>query len=390
MTKTRFFILLCLSFMLVVPFTVLAFEVKTDDVVYIDQDETVEGNLYAAGANITVDGTVTGDVFCGGQTVNINGRVEGDVICAGQSVNINGEVGGSVRAAGNTVNINGTVARGVQAFGASVILGKGASVGWDMLMAGATGEIRGKIGRGLHGAAANVVIGGEIGQDVRLKLDEKIQAEKRGIGFEKKEKSPLTITDEAVINGSLIYSSSREGLIAEGASIAGEVKHNLPKIKPAKKKMALGYAWGKLYSIFAALVVGLVLISLWGKEIKKLTDKMLNKVGASIGWGIVVMFITPILAILLLITLIGIPLAFIMMAVWLIALYISKILVGILIGRSILEKLWKKQKESLIWAMIIGIVATWIVFSIPVIGWLLCLVAVWWGLGGIWLYCKKA
>ncbi|MCK4553560.1 hypothetical protein KAU19_01185, partial [Candidatus Parcubacteria bacterium] len=124
-------------------------------------------------------------------------------------------------------------------------------------------------------------------------------------------------------------------------------------------------------------------------QIKKLTDKMLDKVGPSIGWGVIVMFLTPIIAILLLITLIGMPLAFILIGVWLIALFVSKILVGILIGRELLKRFWEKKKDSLLLAMVIGIVIAWIIFSLPIIGWLLCLVAMWWGVGGIWLYFRK-
>ncbi|MCG2690686.1 hypothetical protein L6249_01270, partial [Candidatus Parcubacteria bacterium] len=72
------------------------------------------------------------------------------------------------------------------------------------------------------------------------------------------------------------------------------------------------------------------------------------------------------------------------------ALLISKILVGILVGRGLLGRFLPKQKESMIWAMVIGIAAVWIICSLPYIGWLFCLVAVWWGLGGIWLYFRKS
>lgn len=388
MTKTRLLILACFMFCLALPLGAKAFVVKAENSVYVGKDEVISGNLYAVGANVTVDGTVNGDVICGAQAVNINGKVDGDIICGAQSINIDGEVGGSVRAAGNSININGTVARNVMAFGAIVNVGVDATVGWDMLIAGATGEIRGKIGGDLHGAAANVIIAGTIGKDVRLKLDERIRSEIKGVGF--KEQAPLTITKDAVINGSVTYTSGSEGVIAEGASITGEITHNLPKVKPSKKYLAMGWAWGRLYSIFSSLVIGLVLISLWREQITKLTDKMLDKIGPSIGWGIVVMFLAPIIVILLLITVIGIPLAALLLGVWMIALLLSKIMVGILIGRSLIKKLGWKKKESLIWAMIIGIVLSWLIFSIPFIGWMLCLIAVWWGLGGIWLSFKKA
>jgi len=134
----------------------------------------------------------------------------------------------------------------------------------------------------------------------------------------------------------------------------------------------------------------LVLISFWRGRIKDLTDVMQVKAGASIGWGIAVMFLTPVILILLLLTIIGIPLALMLLGIWLIFICVSKILTGILAGRIILEKFWKQKKDNLILAMIIGIVALWIIFSIPFVGWILFLIATWWGLGGIFIYLKKA
>ncbi|MFH1428013.1 MAG: polymer-forming cytoskeletal protein [Patescibacteria group bacterium] len=385
MKKTRIIITCSLLIFFIFPISVLAFSVKAENSVYIGQDEIVEGNLYAAGSNIIVDGTVKGDVFCAGQTININGQVDGDVICAGQSLNINGEIGGSVRAAGNSISINSQIARNVQAFGASVILGKDASVGWDMLIAGAMGEIRGKINGDLHGAGANMIIAGEVGKNVRLLLDEKVRNEIGG----KFETYPITITDGAKIGGDVVYTAGNEGLISDKATITGGVTHNLPKLKEFKRDKAIGWAWGKLYSIFAALVIGLVLVSIWRKQIKDLTDKMLDKAGISIAWGIALMFLSPILVILLMFTVIGIPLALLLFGVWIIALVLAKVLVGIMIGRAIIKKLWPKRKEALIWAMIIGIVILYLILSIPYIGWIITLVVLWWGLGGIWQYYYK-
>ncbi len=388
MFKARF-LLPVLLLMLALPLATHAFMTKAADSVYIGADETVDGNLYAAGNNITIDGTITGDVICAAQTVNINGSVAGDVICAAQSLNLQGKIGGSARVAGNTVNLNGPVARGVQAFGANVTLGKNAAVGWGMLIACGTAEIRGKIGGDLYGAAGNAIIDGDIAKNVRLRLENNIKGEKRGFGFEA-DTSSLTVTDNAKVGGDLVYTAPNAAAIASSSSIAGVVTHNLPKVKKARGGFGAGYFLGRLFSIFAALVVGLVLISLWSGQIRTLTDRMLKRPAPAVGWGIVVMFITPILALILLITLIGIPLAFILMALWLIALYASKILVGILAGRWLLNKTIKnKSKDSLIWAMIAGIVITWIIYSIPIIGWLLALAAMWWGLGGLWLYFKK-
>ena len=116
---------------------------------------------------------------------------------------------------------------------------------------------------------------------------------------------------------------------------------------------------------------------------------MLTKVGASLGWGILALLLTPLIVIILLITIIGIPLSLILLALWLIALFVSKILVGILIGRSLLNNFWLEKKDSLILAMIIGIVITYLIFALPIIGFPVSLLAVLWGLGGIFMALKK-
>jgi len=145
----------------------------------------------------------------------------------------------------------------------------------------------------------------------------------------------------------------------------------------------------RLFSIFSSFVIGLVLISVWRKQITELTDRMLKKTGLSISWGIAVTFLTPIIVFLLLFTIIGIPLALLLLGVWIIALFISKILAGIMAGRYLINRYWKTKKDSLIWAMVLGIIAAWILFSIPFVGWMFTLAAVWWGMGAIWLALKK-
>jgi len=102
------------------------------------------------------------------------------------------------------------------------------------------------------------------------------------------------------------------------------------------------------------------------------------------------LLLTPIIVFILLITIIGLPLAFITFGLWLIAIYLSKILVGILVGRSLLNNFWLAKKDSLILAMVIGIIVSYLIFAIPFIGWIIALLAVLWGLGGIMLALKKA
>lgn len=373
-------IILALAIMLT-PLTVSAYSIKTDNSVYVPKTETIEGNLYAAGANLTIEGKVTGDVICAGQSINISGDVAGDVICAGQSINISGNVGGSMRAAGNSINLSGKISRNVMAFGASILSAASSTVGWDMLAVGGFAQIAGNVGRDLYGSLGQATLSGQIGKNVNLYF---------GRQNKNANHPALTVAGTAVINGDVKYTASQDAAIDAKAVIKGKVTHNLPTMAAKKSGLAnLAWWWGRLISLFSALVIGLVLISFWREPVIKITDLMLNKVSPSLGWGILALLLTPIIAIILLITIIGIPLSLILMALWLIALYLSKILVGILVGRSLLNNLWPKQKDSLILGMIIGVIIAYLIFALPFIGWIMSLLAILWGLGGIMLVFRK-
>jgi len=364
---------------ILLPLTASAYSLKKGDSIYVPKDEVIEGSLYAVGSTLNIEGKVTGDVFCAGQTINISGEVAGDIFCAGQSINVSGKVGGSMRLAGNAINFNGQVARNAITAGATIVTAASSSIGWDLLVLGNAFELRGDIGRDLYGSAGKVTVTGQVGKNLDLNF-----------GSQNDNEKPLTITSAAKINGNVKYKSDKDAIVETGAIVQGETIHNFPAAPAKKSNLAdLGWWWGKLISIFSALVIGLVLISFWREPVLKITDLMLAKTGPSFGWGILALLLTPIIVVILLITIIGIPLSLILLALWLIAIYASKILVGILVGKSLLNNFWPKQKDSLILAMIVGVVITYLIFALPFVGWIISLLAVLWGLGGIMLALKK-
>jgi cytoskeletal protein CcmA (bactofilin family) len=376
-------LLAALSLFLVLPAATQAFEVKSNPSVYIAKDQTVDGNLYAAGQSITIDGNVNGDVICAGQTVDISGDVAGDVICAGQVIIISGKVGGNARVAGNAIALKGEIARNTMAFGATVSLYNDATIGWDMMVGAGNLDIRGKIGGNLHGGAGATIIAGEIGKDVTLSLNSNSQ----------EKNSMLAIEKDTKINGNLTYTDQVDANIKDGAQINGEITRNEPKSKAGKNDgkrwWAFGWGIGWVYSLLASLIVGFVLIGLWKNQVIKMTDNMLAKIKPSISWGFAIIFLTPIAIVLIMITIVGIPLALLILGSWLGAIFISKILIGIMIGRSLMEKFWTRKKDSLPLAVIFGLLTTNIIFSIPIIGWIIALIGICWGIGGAWAYYRK-
>lgn len=347
-------ILLFLALILIPLGSVKAMDTKTGDSIYIPKEEIVSGNLYAVGNTINVEGVISGDLIALAQTININGRIEGDIIAATQNITINGEIGGNVRVMGTTININGPVTRNVNAFGSDISLGKDSQVGWDVYVAALNLEASGNIEGGLSGRVEQALISGKIVKDVNLTIsnDKNI---------------PVTLTESAQLGGKL----------------------NQKFTNPDKNNWLIIWTWTKIYAIFCSLLVGLVLIYLGKNITKKILKKIEEAPKKTIAPGALLFFIFPPLAIFLLFTVIGIPLALIIMALWFIFVYIAKIFTAIILGEIILKKIIKKNEINLIWPLILGTIICYLLFSIPLVGWIISLIAIFIGLGGIYLYASN-
>ncbi len=367
-------ILLFLALILLPLGAAKAFDTKTGNSIYIAKDQIVSGNLYAAGNTITIDGNVSGDLIAAAQTINVNGRIDGDIIAAAQTINVNGAVGGNIRVAGSAIDLNGAVARNVNAFGSNVLLGTSSEIGWDAYVAGATLESRGNIIGSLSGNAGRALIAGKIGKDIDIKISENSLSE------------GLIISPDTLIGGNINYTAKNPAQISESAKVSGVVHQAVPETKTHNWLAA--WAGAKLYTILAALVVGLVLVFLGKKFTPIIIANIEEKHWRALLPGLIIMFILPPIALFLAFTIIGIPLALIVLALWLVAIYIAQIFTAILVGQTILQTLTKNHNPKLIWSLILGVIITWLLFAIPFVGWIICLIAIWLGLGGLYLYAS--
>lgn len=396
MTKTSWKIaVLLLAVATFMPFAARAFSVKTDDIVTIKAGETVDGNLYAAGANIVVDGEVKGDLICAGQSVVVNGQVDGDVLCAAQSINLLGPVNGNVRVIGSNLNFDNRIGRNVMAFGSTAVVGAKTEIGSDMLTAVGLLTVNGAIKGNLHGLASLAAINGRVDRDVSLTLDESRS------GKNLTPSSGLIVNDGAQIGGNLDYTSALTATIVKSDSIGGKINHSLPD-QTARGRMLIGLAfvwlWCKVIGLLGALLIGLVLVLCFRNRLVEWLDKLIVKPAQTIGWGAVILIVTPIVAVFLALTMVGLPLAALVALVFFAGLLLGKVLIAIFAGLLIMGRYRHKRAKngaktetvgSLLLAMIVGVVITSALFTIPLVGWILEIMARMWGLGFIWLSAKR-
>jgi cytoskeletal protein CcmA (bactofilin family) len=346
------FVMLMTMFLFLLPATGLAADIRNTETV--SKDVAVK-NLYLAGQNPTIDASVTGDLVTAGNTVTVNGDVSGDVMAAGSVLNLNGNVGNSLHVAGGTVNLNsGTVGGDVIIFGGNVVLGSKSTVTGDVIIFGGTFDSEGKIlGSIKNSYVGSANLNGSVAGDVNFLR----------VGT-------LTIGSNNVITGSLNYTSQTEGNISSSSKVGGKV--DFTKVAADNTVSSLVPILGSvILGLLMVLVTILLFIYLMPKFTKSVVNNVLVNPWAKLGIGFLALVVTPILMLVLAITLFGLGIVGYLALVYILIIALAGTLSAVFAG-SYAWKLIRKGKDLVVnWkTAVIGIVIVTVVKIIPIIGWL--------------------
>lgn len=317
---------------------------------------------------------VNDDLFIGAQTVDIAGTVNGDVFIGAQTVKITGIINGNLHVGANTLDITGTVKGNVYA-GAQNVLVSGSTIGGSLLVGAATVSVDKDtvIGGSLLAGAGSLSIDSQVKRSVYA-----------GTGN-------LTVGNNARIGRDLYYASGEnQASISGSAKIAGtvyksEVETGEKEVKTMQKQaptFAKGLRFGStLISFIGALIVGLLYFKFFPKNFAENSKFVTNSFWKSLGTGFLVTIALVPGLLILLITVVGIPVAGVAVVVFALYSYLAKIVVGSALGNWLSPKL--KIKISVYGALALGLLAFYIVKMIPFVGGLAGLVVLWAGLGAL-------
>jgi len=349
--------------------------------VYVGAEEVIDGNFVAAGRTVTIDGTINGDVIVAGRTIVINGLVAGDVIAAGCSIHVAGPVRGDVRLAGCDIRLSGVVGKNATIAGGNVELSKDSAIGWGAMVFAGNLQVLGTITKDLRGMAKEAILNGAIGEDVWLKI---------------KESKGLILQPNAWIGGDLVYSSRSMATIMSGATIVGQVDFkSFPqkfKGKYQNRGSAIGLLLVMLIKFLSLLALGFVILYLHSKKVTDII-KILNKdFWPSLGWGALALFVSPIVIVLLLFTVVGWAIALLMAGLLLVGMLYGMIVSLTAIGEWILKKVTKRHWRSVSqnWSLVLGVFLFSLIVFIPILGGLIKLLIISTGLGATILFCHKS
>ncbi len=327
-------------------------ETNTNAEVVLGKNETAK-NLYIAGSLVNIDGNIKSDLVAVGGTININGETESGLLAAGGTLNIKGNVGKNARVAGGNVYVNGNIGEDLLAGGNSVSIDKNSVISGDFIGAGSAMNIDGKIQGRAYLSGEDIKIDGEINGDVTIK-----------------NVSNLTLGDNAKINGKLFYSSPNEAKVSSSAQVSGGIDYK--KISAGKYKWETAKATGVLYSILMSFIALLVLVLIFPRSAKFAVEESSKNYLAKMGWGLFGLVAIPIPIIVLIVSIIGIKLAFIFALLYALFILLASILSPLIAGSYIMKAYDKKKDFRADWvSALVGVIALSILALIPVIGWII-------------------
>jgi hypothetical protein len=171
--------------------------------------------------------------------------------------------------------------------------------------------------------------------------------------------------------------SQQAPVVASGATIGGTSKRLQTNTNWEGFGWAGKLAWWLAVSV-STLVVGLVLVWLVGPGAARILEAGRTRIGPSIGLGLLLFFGLPLLAVIALVTVVGIPLGIGLLAALLLIYALGYSASGWILGRSIL-----RGPTSWFLAFLVGWGILRVVALVPILGGLAWFAAVVFGLGAL-------
>ena len=346
-----------------------AIEVRSRGDISVDAGEMVDDTFVAFGRTVRIDGVVTGDLIAFAQSIEISGSVLGDIYLFGRSIEIDGRVGGGYVGFGQVIRIGDSIGQSVYGLAQSLRSSRDATIAGDLFALGEDISVGGSVGRNATVLGNTLTISGEVKRDVTF------------------HGQVATVQSSAVIGGNLDVGLPDEQRLEvdSAAKVGGETIVGVHEAGREEEEedgilsiwtIALTALW-----LVTAFLSGLLL--LWAlPALRRVPLDHLNGILSSAGVGFVLVTATPILAVVLVVTLIGLPAGLVIAAVWALSLYVSKIVVAHFLGNALLRP---KQPgvRSMLLSLLAGMVLVLIAVSLPYVGWVINLLLVIIGMGAM-------
>lgn len=284
-----------------------------------------------------------------GGSVGITQATEGPVLAVGGTVTVNAPVNGNVRMAGGTVEV-----------------GSAAAISGDASLAGGTVTVDGSIKGNLRAAGGQVRINGPVAGDASIAA------------------GTLELGPDARIDGKLVFRG--EDLRRDpAAQVTGGVEQRQGRTRAHTRTAAERFARGWIWTAGLMVLAALIAAALPGPS-RRMAQELRERPWITPLLGLVALTSIPIAAVLIMITVIGIPIAVLALIGYAALLLVGYVWLAVVVGGMLLDRVRPETAALTAWragAAVLAMLALAILARVPFVGHLVGLAALVVGVGMI-------
>ena len=295
-------------------------------------NEQQEYSVFAAGDEVKTNSFIDGAAFIAGFDVEIASSQD-VLFTVGEEIKISGAYTKDAFIVGTELEIENSEIRDLFAFAEEI-------------------KIKSPITHNAYLAGTKIVIDSEIMGNLSL------AAEK------------IELTENAKINGTLKYPEYAKITVAETAVVNNTKTY---KVEETNTTNMMTEFESFMMSYISILVVGFIMLPLFKKLFTRIKKEELSvkNIAKKTAIGFAILIVAPIAVIVALISLIGMPLSLILLALYIMAIYTSIIPSGYFLA----SKMFKDKIKNEYLLLVIGIAAIKLLEYVPVIGGFIALIS---------------
>lgn len=342
----------------------------------VNTEETISKDIYLVAnqeindGNLDIAGNIDGDVYAVGNKIALSGNVTGNVFLIGSEIDISSEteIKKSVYIFGGNISLSGKISRDAIITGANVY--SDAYIGEDLLVAFGKGTISGEIAEDLRVFAGEVIIEAKVGKDMILNAG-------------------LANYETAIINGQKtvdIDGMVRSDINFDQKIAIAEIFLNSLKISGSTLSLIITFV-----GLLGGILVSIFILKVTPRSSKKIISKInftVNDLLSSLGWGVIIVLVGPFIVAILLISIVGIPLASLLIIIILLISIFGGVWIDTALGQVITTKLPSKYK-NIYFQYLVGAMIRFLLSFIPFINGIVFLLTITITTGAIWRFRRE-
>ncbi|NCC51689.1 MAG: hypothetical protein EOM20_10785 [Spartobacteria bacterium] len=310
--------------------------------------------VYAKSTDLA--GHISDDLFLLTATTSVlSGQFESELWCiSGMLLTLSGTVSNDARLMGRTVEVTGHIGSALMAGGSAVHVTREAEINKDVILVGEELIFEGTTLDGrLFMAGNKVTLSGKIARSVRLIAKD------------------IVVMPGTVIEGDLVYTCEKELILGDKVVLNGELKRKemseaIPTTTPTQnwaRSVAL-----QVYFCAAAGLVGLVWLGVFPRFSNRSVNCIRQSALRSAMFGLLTLLGLPAVCSFIAVTVVGLPLAGVLMALYLLGIYVGKIMAAFALGTIATRLKNATRMSQSVTALFVGLLLLYGGELIPIIG----------------------